>query len=106
MKPRKRLSTYFFAIRVAICLSSASFVAYAYIDQRNSLTELQRIIPQIEKEARQVQDENVSLQYEIDCFRNPRHLLELLREPQYRYLQFPSSNEVIALRRSGDESKS
>ncbi len=102
MKSKKKQSFYSLAIRVAICLCSVSFVVYAYIDQRNHLTELKRVIPQVEKEGKRVQEENAALQYEIDRFRDPRHLLELARQPQHRHLRFPSSEEVIVVERRSD----
>lgn len=91
------MSFYFFAIRAAICLASIGLVAYAYIDQKNHLTELSRIIPELEKEVKQVQEENVNLQYEIDRFRSPRHLLKLSKLPQYRHLRFPTVDEVVVI---------
>lgn len=95
MSFRKNVSMYAVAVRVAICLCCMSFVVYIYIDQQNTLTELRRLIPKLEKQSRRVNEDNVSLQYEIDQFREPRHLLELARKPQYRHLRFPSSDEVI-----------
>jgi cell division protein FtsB len=105
MSSRKKQTIYSFAIRVAICLSVVSFIVYVYIDQRNHLTELRRVIPQLEKEVKRVHEENVSLRYEMNRFRDPRHLLELARQPQYRHLRFPSSEEVIVIeeRRGGVE---
>lgn len=97
MRLKGKQSMFALAVRVAICLCSVSFVVYAYIDQRNKLTELRRVIPQIEKRAKRVHEENVALKYEIDRFRDPRHLIELAREPQYRHLRFPSSGEVTVL---------
>lgn len=94
---------YSMAIRVAICLCSVSFVVYAYIDQRNQLTELRRVIPQIEKKLKRVQEENVALNYEIDRFRDPRNLLKLSRQPEYSHLRYPSSDEVIIVERRRDE---
>lgn len=102
MRLKNKPSFFSVAIRVAICLCSVSFVVYAYIDQRNQLTELRRVIPQVEKEAKRVQEENVSLQYEIDRFRDPRHLMELARRPQHRHLRYPNSEEVIVVERRKD----
>lgn len=83
--------------RVFVCLLMAGWTLYAYIDKNNDLVELRMTIPQVASELKTIQDENIRLQYEIDRFESPLHLMELARQPEFSHLKFPSTNEVVIL---------
>ena len=72
---------------------------YLYIDKQNRLTELRRRIPELEKEVRYLQDENIRLKYEIDQFESPVHLMELAEKPEFGHLKYPTLDKVIILQK-------
>jgi len=69
-----------------------------YIENQNVLTEVRREIPKIEKSLRAISEENLMLQYEIDRFENPLHLMELAQKPEFSHLRFPSYEEVLIIK--------
>ena len=58
---------------------------------------MRRAIPPLAKEVRAIQEENHHLQYVIDRFENPVHLIELSRKPEYGHLKYPRTADVIIL---------
>lgn len=84
-------------IRLLICISISGFALYKYIDKLNELTELRLSIPIITREVKSIREKNVELQYAIDTFESPLHLMELLRKPEFGHLKYPSLNEIIQL---------
>lgn len=86
-------------IRVLLCIGIAAFALYAHIDTINDLTALRLAIPVLEKEVRALQRENERLQYEIDRFESPIHLMELSRKPEYGHLRHPLVEDVIVIKK-------
>lgn len=84
-------------VRLLICISFAGLVLYKYIDKLNDLTELRLSIPILAREVREIQEGNLELQYAIDSFESPLHLMELARKPEFGHLKYPSIQEVILL---------
>lgn len=84
-------------IRLLICISFAGLVLYKDIDQQNELTELRLSIPILTREVKEIREKNLELQYTIDCFESPLHLMELARKPEFGHLKYPSSNEIVLL---------
>lgn len=84
-------------LRVFFCILLVGITLYAYIDKQNDLTELRLAIPALAKEVKSIQDENNRLQYEIDYFESPIHLMELLRKPEFGHLKYPYDPDVIVL---------
>ncbi|MBA3722279.1 MAG: hypothetical protein H0W88_07750 [Parachlamydiaceae bacterium] len=84
-------------VRLFICIFFAGFVLYKYIDNLNELTELKLSIPAIAKEVKEINEKNLELQYEIEQFESPIHLMELARKPEFGHLKHPSLNDVIVL---------
>lgn len=82
-------------VRLLICIVFGGLVLYKSVDNVNDLTELRLSIPLLKREVKEIQERNVELQYRIDLFENPEHLLELSREPRFSHLQFPTEEEVI-----------
>jgi hypothetical protein len=70
---------------------------YTYIDKHNELVELRLLIPQVSKDLKAIQEENMRLKYEIDRFESPIHLMELARKPEFSHLKYPQVSEVILL---------
>lgn len=52
-------------------------------------------IPIVKKELRELREKNTLLQYEIDRFENPSHLMSLSRKSEFSHLKYPTSNEVV-----------
>lgn len=77
------------SLRILICIAIAAAFVYAYIDNQNELIAVQLAIPAIAKELKAIQEENVRLEYQIDCFESPLHLMELVKKPEFSYLKFP-----------------
>lgn len=83
--------------RIFICLLVAGWTLYCYIDKNNDLVELRMTIPVVEGELKAMQEENMRLQYEIDRFESPLHLMELARQPEFSHLKYPSTDDIIIL---------
>lgn len=84
-------------IRLLICVIFACFLLYREIDKRNELTEIQLLIPALTKEVNEIQEKNLELEYEIESFQSPLHLMELIRRPEFGHLKFTSLDEEIFL---------
>jgi cell division protein FtsL len=85
------------AFKIFICIFVAALTVYLYIDRQNDLTQLRLTIPMLAKEVKQIQEENIRLQYEIDQFESPIHLLEIARKPEFGHLKYPHLDQVIIL---------
>lgn len=97
MKFEGRITLIAYTVALFACVGTASFAAYAYIDNQNNLTVMRRKIPALEKKVKAVQEENRRLEYEIERIENPLHLMKLARKPEYGHLKFPYRNEVIII---------
>lgn len=86
--------------RLLICIFAFCLCLYAYIDKQNRVTELRLKIPEITKEIRAVAEENCRMQYQIDQFENPQHLMELAARPEYNHLKHPLVKEVVTMKES------
>ncbi len=84
-------------IRFLFCILILGIFLYAYISKQNEIVELRLQIPAVAQELEVVEQENVRLQFEIDQFENPIHLMELSRKPEYSHLKHPFVNEIITL---------
>jgi hypothetical protein len=84
-------------VRIVFCILTLGVFLYAYINKQNSITELRLQIPIASKELQAVEQENTRLQFEIDQFENPQHLMELSSQPEFSHLKHPLVNEIITL---------
>lgn len=83
--------------RVLVCILAAGVTILAYIEKQNELTELRVAIPSIEKEVKELQEENIRLKYAVDRFESPIHLMELMNKPEYSHLKFPYLDQEVFL---------
>lgn len=96
-------------IRILLCIGVCGGFLYAYVDKQNALTQRRLEIPVLAKEIKDLKEENIRLQYEIDLFESPEHLMELARHSEYSHLKHPMLKEVVtmqqglALQMSSDE---
>ncbi len=84
-------------IRVLVCIFFTGLILYKYIDKLNELTELRLSIPALAKEVKEIHEKNLELQYEIEHFESPIHLMELARKPEFGYLKYPTINNILIL---------
>jgi hypothetical protein len=84
-------------VRILICIVVMGAFLYAYILKQNVITELRLQIPMVARELEAIKQENVRLQFEIDQFESPQHLMELSNQPQFSHLKHPLLNEIISI---------
>lgn len=84
-------------IQIFICILVAGITLYIYIDKQNELTGLRLAVPALAKEVKLIQEENMRMQYEIDRFESPIHLMELARKPEFSHLKYPHQDELVML---------
>ena len=85
-------------LRLFACLSIFSFSIYSYLDKHNTCTELKMHLPKLTKEIQAIQEVNANLEYQIECFENPQHLLSMAGRPEYAHLKFPFTQEVLTVK--------
>ncbi len=86
-----------FLIRFFLCILIAGFYLYLYVDKQNELTELRKEIPILSKEVKMVMEENKRLDYEIERFESPIHLMEIARKPEFGHLKHPYIKDIIVI---------
>lgn len=91
LRANARLTT----LHLFICIFVAALTLFAYIEKQNELTELRLKIPTLAKEVKQIEEENIRLNYEIDQFESPIHLMELSRKPEFSHLKYPNLDQVL-----------
>lgn len=87
----------FLFIRLVICIFLVGLTLYKYIDKTNELTELRLSIPVIAKEVQEINEKNIELQYAIETFESPSHLMELAQKPEFGHLKYPSIDAVLII---------
>jgi hypothetical protein len=84
-------------IRIGICITIFGICLYSYIDKQNKLTSLQMIVPHLVKDIDDLAESVKKLQYEIDQFENPMHLLELAKNPEFSHLKHPIIDNILKI---------
>ena len=82
-------------LKITFCLFVFGFCLYSYIDKQNKLTSLKIYLPELAKTVDIIKADNNRLQFEIERFENPAHLMELMRSPEYAHLKHPFVDEVL-----------
>lgn len=83
--------------RILICIGVGGGFLYSYIDKQNALTKRRLQIPVLAKEIKDLKEENTRLQYQIDLFESPEHLLQLARSHEFSHLKQPMFKEILTL---------
>lgn len=83
--------------RLFLCLGALGICLFSYIEKQNELTKLRIQIPLVSKEIRVIHEENTRLQYEIEQFESPEHLLELARQSEFSHLKQPLVKEILTV---------
>lgn len=84
-------------VKITFCILVAALFLYAYIEKQNELVELRMRLPALDKEVKALNEENTRLQYEINQYESPIHLMELRKKPEFSHLKFPETKNVIIL---------
>lgn len=84
-------------IRILICIGSCGGFLYSYIDKQNAVTQRRLEIPVLAKEIKDLEEENTHLQFEIDLFESPEHLMQLARHNEFSHLKHPMFKEILTL---------
>lgn len=84
-------------LRFFLCIAAGGVLLYSYIDKQNAVTELRLEIPVLAKEIKDLKEANTRLQYEIDLFESPAHLMELARHSEFSHLKHPLLKEILTL---------
>ncbi len=82
-------------LRTSMCIFACGLWLYSYIEKQNTLTDLRIRIPELSRSVKTIQEENTRLQYEIDQFENPEHLIELARHAEFAHLKHPLHKEIL-----------
>lgn len=81
-------------VRIFICVFTLGVSLYLYVDKLNNHTELKLQIPSIMKEVDSIKQESIHLSYEIEQFKNPMHLIQLAKRPEFTHLKFPYEQDI------------
>lgn len=95
--PNKSSGFFVTALRIFICIIALWITILAYIEKQNDLTELRLAIPNLAKAVKNIEEENVRLEYEIEHFKSPVHLMELSRKPEFGHLKASFFKDEIFL---------
>jgi hypothetical protein len=83
-------------LRVLFCLTLISLYFYQVIQKQNQINYLSLQIPKLNKDLKTLEEEHLNLQFAIDCFESPDHLLELLKKNEFSHLKYPTVKDVVA----------
>jgi|SRR6267154_241503 hypothetical protein len=84
-------------IRILVCIGTCGGFLYSYVDKQNAVTQRRLKIPVLAKEIKDLKEENTRLQYEMDLFESPEHLMELSRHNEYSHLKHPMLKEIVTM---------
>jgi hypothetical protein len=65
------------------------------IQKQNIINYLSLQLPKVTKDLKELEEENMRLQFAIDCFESPEHLMQLVKHEEYTHLRYPSLKEVM-----------
>jgi hypothetical protein len=83
---------------ICVCLLFFGFCLYSYIDRYNAVLQLRIEVPKLTRAVKEVKEENMRLQYRIQEFESPEHLMKLCATEPFSHLKFPLLKEVITLK--------
>lgn len=84
-------------VRLFFCIFSLGMFLYTYISRQNAIVELRLQIPPVAQKLEAIIQENIQMQFEVDQFESPAHLMELMRQPEFSHLKHPLLNEIIII---------
>lgn len=81
-------------LHIFVSLFVLTLALYIYIEHLNQVMEERLKIPIVKKELRELREKNTLLQYEIDRFETPSHLMRLSKKSEFSHLKYPTRNEI------------
>ena len=84
-------------LQVSLCIGLLGICLFSYLEKQNQLTELRIYVPKLVKEMRAVKEKNIELNYQIQQFERPDHLMQLASDPKFSHLKYPVQSEVLVL---------
>lgn len=84
-------------IRLLVCIGACGIFLYSYVDKQNAVTKRRLEIPVLAKEIKDLKEENTRMQYEIDLFESPEHLMELARNSEFSHLKQPMLKDILTM---------
>jgi hypothetical protein len=84
-------------LRILACIGICGGFLYSYVDKQNAVTRRRLEIPVLADQIKDLQEENTRLQYQIDLFESPEHLMELSRHSEFSHLKHPMLKEVLTM---------
>jgi hypothetical protein len=91
-------------VKASLSLLSFTGVLFALLHQNHDLTKLRKLLPELAKDVRVLEEENSRLLYEIERFENPKHLLDLAKRPEFCHLHHPYDEEILVVHLPEDKS--
>lgn len=83
--------------RLGVCVAIFGYCLFSYLEQQTIVTQLKIQLPEIEREIASLREESRRLQYEIERFENPGHLIELAHLPEFSHLKHPLLREILTV---------
>ena len=84
-------------LQIFLCAIFLGSTLYAYVKQQNDLTKIKIVLPKLMKEVQNICEENLGLRYQIECFENPKHLMEMAKRSEFSHLRYPVTDEIFVL---------
>lgn len=84
-------------LRLLICLAVSSLFFYQIIQKQNQINYLSLQIPKLTKDLKTLEEENLKLQFHIDSFESPDHLMHLVKLNAFSHLRYLDGKEVMQL---------
>lgn len=86
-----------FVLKLFVCVFAVGCCLYAYLEQQNELTKMRMEIPRLGQNIKEVREENMRLQFEIERFENPKRLMELASQNEFSHLKHPLTDDIIVV---------
>ena len=86
-----------FTVQISLCLMTLGACLFSYLEKQNEITELRIYVPKLVKEIRGLQEQNIQLNYQIQAFESPEHLMQLASDVKFSHLRYPLNKEVLVL---------
>jgi len=84
-------------VKIIVCIVSFGGFLYSFLEAQNDITRLRMRLPKIAKEVLAIKEDNMRLQYQIDCFENPNNLIKLAKSSQFSHLKHPSIENILVV---------
>lgn len=88
--------------RVFACLVILGWSLYSYIHTHNQLIALRMRVPELAAELKRLDEEEQRLQFTMEQFEDPVHLMELARKPEFAHLKHPTLADIITVGKDKD----